>query len=1427
MAEKLNKIVKFRGDRLFNGAVNISWANDDAPKAKLASESFVFHGPKYHGITQEDVGVSHGHKLVDTASFAMKIARRCYGHEEQPFTMAIAGYGTGKSHLALTLATLLGNPTSETSNTIIDAVKAADPEIGNELGLLFQEAPQPCLAITINGMQGFDLAAEVSRQIASALKNDKLDTKPLADLRPRFIQAASLTRLCNDALKSELLAALAATSLEQIIQDLEQQNEITYAKVHDFFAAKGIPIAALRGESIRDIIEITTREYCGPDKPYRSLVLLFDEFGKYTEFATVKSQIAGNGVLQDLFEAVQANSAKACFVGFIQFELNAYVQRVAPELRNEILRYITRFQNVNKLYLSINLETLIASLLEKIDRNRLQALLRVTKGVSQDYMDSINSWFPNSRNYRVWSDPTLFHQIIREGCWPLSPYSTWFLFYLAAAGKHLQERSALAILGEVMQRFENKTVSDVAGWSIAPAELWSDVLQQEFITSEEAGQQGSITHSYASAISKHGARFTAGQVAILRAVVIASKLGLVAGDKIEAVKALGQLAGLDETTAENEIKQLQEEYNLIEWDNSFKAFDIVGDAVPRTQFIAFLRQKVSSAFDETAKAQLFTNKAKDWFSNVFVDLDSDFAEENRITTQEWKFQCYVTNSLVLPQIIKMAIDRWLESVEVDKPRGTIIYTYVTPSENIDEIKKKTTISLRQMAKESGYKNVPVIVVFLNDEIGELGKNFAEYHVLESMTESDKLRFGNLVGAHKEKLFATLQEQIESLLRARIWVAGLEKAPETRKLRALCTEIFKEIYPNPITFPFDGFNTARGNAADTCHELIRELVLGKLDYNGIMVKPEKVKNRAITVLNQAWKIFNKNGTISRRPENTVINGLSVIYDDLLNKDGKFSLPDCVKQLCLPPYGANLASAGLFLGAYIAPRSEKIVVVKGNREISFSQWVKDDLFKGHYIHLPLLQDTFIVQQGEASSEWELLLDEWEHCASHDAKLKCYQRAQDLKTRKPLPSVQAYREDALSQQTQASFHALRAFDKEFKEALSKAEMGSNKKDVGSLSHGVALMNELQERMIGEGMWLDSQINEITPHIETGRQMIIQIFSEWLPMQTPRNATPSEVGDFKHIMLKKIGANLKSLKLDDEYAQLETHTSSVIKNAEIIAEAHQLVHSAKNWVTTYASTTRLARVAEIRALFQTGKDFANKLRGMAQRAQLSEINETRTTLFEFVKKLKDCEEDLVKRNSNIWDAKISSESDIDKILGEIENLVAAFEGLPEDLEDLHLMRKMLRLYRSFHQRLADFSLNWAEFEATAKNCQTEAEKALGEDEIPWSPEDIVEMFYKSQTKIRKERSQAWLDEIENSSSSLATMSAAEANSLLNKLNAPPSFIADSHMKSVKKLITQLTKRLEALEVEWLVEKFKELPVKTKLEFMKTAQKILDKSNS
>ena len=103
MTDHLHNFVSFRGDRLFNGAVNIDWFARDESRARSAASAFVFHGPAYHGVSQVDVGVSHGHRLQDTASFAQSIIRRCYGIEDQPFSLAIAGYGTGKSHLGLTL----------------------------------------------------------------------------------------------------------------------------------------------------------------------------------------------------------------------------------------------------------------------------------------------------------------------------------------------------------------------------------------------------------------------------------------------------------------------------------------------------------------------------------------------------------------------------------------------------------------------------------------------------------------------------------------------------------------------------------------------------------------------------------------------------------------------------------------------------------------------------------------------------------------------------------------------------------------------------------------------------------------------------------------------------------------------------------------------------------------------------------------------------------------------------------------------------------------------------------------------------------------------------------------------------------------------------------------------------------------------------
>ena len=1429
MTDHLRDFVSFRGDRLFNGAVNIGWFGSDEARTRAAASAFVFHGPAYHGVSQMDVGVSHGHRLQDTASFAQSIIRRCYGIEDQPFSLAIAGYGTGKSHLGLTLGTLLSQPDGDTSVAILAGIDTADPTIGNDVRAILSEARQPCLVVALNGMQSFDLTSEVTRQILNQVKSFDLDTRPLDELRPRFSQALSLLQMAagNTDLVNDLLAACDAGGIEEIRTKLEQQDETLYGKVHQVLAAKNIRISALGGESVRDVIDVAVREYCGDGRPFKCLIILFDEFGRYTEFATVRSHVAGSGVLQDLFEGIQANPGMACFAGFIQFELNAYVQRVAPEHKNEILRYVTRYQTANRSYLSINLETLIASLIEKKKPKQLDEWFDddSAKQVSQETARNIERWFPQSRNHRLWSNLDQFHNVVRKGCWPLSAYSTWFLFHLAAAGKHLQERSALALLGYTFERFYNLVVEDYGSWSLAPVDFWSDALQQEFIISEEGGQQGSITHGYATIDARHGARLDDDLKNLLRATVLASKMGLKATDRNDAVKALAHLAGVNLSAADGGIRLLQDEYNVLEWDEAFKAFDILGDAVPRTQFLAFVRQRVASTYDEAGKAALFASKGTNW-CDLLGDLECDFAEEKKITTREWRYQGVTSNLDVLHMQVKLASDRWSCALGIDEPRGSIIYCYVEPSIDAEVVAADAAKLLRAAAKGAGVTAQPILIVLLCDEEGVLGQSLAESVVLEeSMSAENRVRFGNLIAAHQEKLREIVRSQVERMIKRRFYITAFKEQLDAKRLSRAGSELFSRIYKSALVFPFDGFSTARGNAADSCQELTIELLLGKLDYDAVMSKPVRVKNRALSVLKDAWGVFTKNGNVIRRPSEPVLRTLTEKWDGLLNAGEKrMQVGKVLRQLCAPPYGANVASAGLFLGVFIAPRVEKLSVVRGGQPYAITKWVQDGMFRGKFVDISGLHDVELVLLGEESSEWEILLDEWEQAESHSARCSCFERDRELKSRIPVPPALAYREVHLKEQSHLAIKAIKEMENEQNEVIQKIEIGMQRGDMGLISRGASRLSELTAQMTNEKpLWTTHQIEEIQPHFLRGRQAIIHGFPDWLSRQAPIAETPDAVGEFKHKMLRLIGGNLNKLGLYDLYHHLEAHTRQVVRNAETAVEAQQTIRDVNLWIMSHGDATRFVRVAELRALRQVGRDYTSTLQGLSTRIKMPEIGEVRAKLSETLVKMKAAEEGIVNRTSKLWNSKLGSEEEINSILAEVEALVSAFENCKNDLDDLQLMRRALRMYQKDFQQLNDDRLSWREYDELIGKCKSEAQSTLGEDEVPWCPEDTIDRFVTHISNFRKEASSAWVDSLETETSNVVSMSAVDVNRLHARARNPPAYLTKMHSNRLDRIVRKIETRLNEIKIDWLVERVKELPPEVRRKFLSVVSEMPD----
>lgn len=132
---RIGQVIRFHNERFFGGAVQLGWVQQHVDLARRAAEAFVFHGPHYHSADKsEHEGIDSAYRLKDTASFVRDLLGSmragAEGREENPYWLVVAGYGSGKSHLALTCATLLSEPGSEVAQAILQHISHADAEIG-------------------------------------------------------------------------------------------------------------------------------------------------------------------------------------------------------------------------------------------------------------------------------------------------------------------------------------------------------------------------------------------------------------------------------------------------------------------------------------------------------------------------------------------------------------------------------------------------------------------------------------------------------------------------------------------------------------------------------------------------------------------------------------------------------------------------------------------------------------------------------------------------------------------------------------------------------------------------------------------------------------------------------------------------------------------------------------------------------------------------------------------------------------------------------------------------------------------------------------------------------------------------------------------------------------------------------------------------
>lgn len=302
---KIGDIIAFKKDLYFEGAVQADWFYSPAKSAKVA-ENFVFHGKDYFGIDKKA-------KSIDTISLAQILSHKLTDETANPLSLVIADYGTGKSHFAVTLAQLFSGSSymPETYHTIINNIRKIDEVSAKEIESVSNDRN---FVLVINGMRDFNLHYEILRAAQRSFQLYGLSDEKLRALN-RTLETASLffERNCESQLSSfeesafnhgwsETGSELIAKIRAQILTD-----DTTFDVINAVYAqVTGREISWDEGISARSILEMILKECCGINGQFDHVVILFDEFGRYLEYASgADAGKSGDSALQQIFEVSQ------------------------------------------------------------------------------------------------------------------------------------------------------------------------------------------------------------------------------------------------------------------------------------------------------------------------------------------------------------------------------------------------------------------------------------------------------------------------------------------------------------------------------------------------------------------------------------------------------------------------------------------------------------------------------------------------------------------------------------------------------------------------------------------------------------------------------------------------------------------------------------------------------------------------------------------------------------------------------------------------------------------------------------------------------------------------------------------------------------------------------------------------------------------
>ncbi len=1396
----IGQVIHFHNEHFFDGAVQLGWLQRRIEQARQAAGAFVFHGPRYHGAADaEQEGVEGAYRLKDTASFVRDLLGSMLagaeGREVNPYWLAVAGYGAGKSHLALTCATLLSDPSGETAHAIVDQIARADAEIGEVVTRQVAAMNKPVLVLPLDGMAGFHLGNALSRAVFKQLDYHGVDAEAIRDLSPRFQTADQFVER-NFAVRADRFAvALPSLDAQQIQVLLRQNDEQTYSAVDALYCeANGHPIPVEGQESAQELIDTLCSAYCGPDGPFSHVVILFDELGRYLEYAAEKPQLAGDAALQQIFQGVQDNSTKVRFVGFIQYELKAYLKRFGGGDLRQLQRYVTRFDTADKWYLSTNLETIFAHMIGK-DEAALAKLWKRTHAERQNKLtwQNLSKALPGFSRFPVWSEADRFEQIIAKGCWPLHPFAVWFL---TRQRDLVQSRSALTFIKDVIERISSENAEiDGRLRQVSAADLVIGSMLPELVAAErETG--GVIAETLQTLLEKYAGHLNNQQRLVLAGVAVLEKTRIGKQPRQMADALLCEAASLEPAILPALLGALSE-IGALEWNGDLGQYELLSDGATRGQFQQLLRAK-QIGFNAAGIRDLFIRRGVTDFE--LGPIVPDFAQSRDISTPDWFFDARLAHADTIETAIQSAFLEWQQATLPKDAKGKVIYLYLHQDDDSTVIADRVRGYLGAELARISQAQAPIWVVGLADRKGSLAEHIVRLYLFdEKMSASDQERFRRFIPDERERSHRALKEGGQEALRERLyWIAGFDKVP-SGQLRVVGQEIFAKIYPKTVPFPFDGFGSATGaGAADATH-LARGLIARQVTGQWVQALPKRQQNRVETVLIESWKALRRAGDLAPPSEPHVKDAFQWL-EQSHQDDPQRSLLTSYRALIAPPYGLNASSASLMLGLLLGLDTPPRLIEQNGMLVASADWLGSAFpskqGKHHFDESVLETSCIRFLSADSESRWRSLLERWGAEENYGEKIRLGREAEQMRRIDPLPEslegTYNYQRDA-TKKAEETILALKNKISEWERGIETAVQRS------SVEHAIRLGGLVlgqRNLMQDSPLWPEAYMSECNGLLVFVNELIARDIDGWIPRQCCQSA--AQVADFRRSTESQV-KSLTGLGFAAQAHSLAQQAQRCIHTVEA-RQQFSLTLAQCNDYPRQPQPKDSTPVRNLRDEITLGDSLVTGVRGASGVMTQEEIAAHIAAIQQRQEQLKAAckrQEDAL---AAIYALELDTQDAVREALTRVNRLRAIFVGTRDEAEVSEIATQLERILSDTKtwesgevavERLEELLTHQGELQLAGMA------KFLEEKEIDpaWDMANIYKSLARERLEVARRRSTEWISPRAAQGLLINSLDRTSCAALERELRAAPGFLSAHHAAQVGELLSVVEHRVADLE--------------------------------